>query len=234
MAFRSSSPFQSRSRGDNYADPLLQNIPEPPLLTLRGPRSRLRWPMNMTAKAKAWREKLLFIALRFMLSYAWRTFMTAPAVMQREVTHLSVMCWGPKKRKGRDLVEQRLHALIFKCLLTLLLLSQLQLTERWALHRSNRENSQKHSRGTVLKIQEQRPGDAALFSGLFQVQMPFPFWQLHLWMIHLTNRLIFKCICSEEAVVLQTGTFEAADIFTAIEKKDNVKEGAYSAYLRQL
>lgn len=65
----------------------------------------------------------------------------------------------------------------------------------------------------------QSPGDAAIFPGSLRVQMPFASWQLHLWMIHLTNRPVFKCICSEEAVVFQTGTPWAADIFTGRESR---------------
>lgn len=60
----------------------------------------------------------------------------------------------------------------------------------------------------------QSPGDAAIFLGSLWVQMPLASWQLHLWMIHLTNRPVFKCICSEEAVVFQIDTLWATDIFT--------------------
>ncbi len=63
------------------------------------------------------------------------------------------------------------------------------------------------------------PGDAAIFAGSLHVQMPFALRQLHLWMIHLTNRPVFKCICSEEAVVFQTATLWASDIFAASESR---------------
>lgn len=66
----------------------------------------------------------------------------------------------------------------------------------------------------------QSPGDAAIF--LWRAPSPdafFASWQLHSWMIHLTNRPVFKCICSEEAVVFQTGTLWTADIFSGRESR---------------
>lgn len=62
-------------------------------------------------------------------------------------------------------------------------------------------------------------GDAAIFLGSLWVQMPLASWQLHLWMIHLTNRPVFKCICSEEAVVFQIDTLWATDIFTGSKSR---------------
>lgn len=64
---------------------------------------------------------------------------------------------------------------------------------------------------------------AIFFPGLLWVQMSHASWQLHLWMINLTNRPVFKCICSKEAVAFQIGTLWAADIFAGMESSKNTK-----------
>lgn len=78
----------------------------------------------------------------------------------------------------------------------------------------------------------QRPGDAAVFFSWLALSPDaffffFASWQLHLWMIHLTNRPVFKCICSEEAVVFQAGTLWAADIFTGRKSRLCKKRGSW-------